>query len=399
MITEFGFDGNRDGPVEERGTYAFQAELGGVPPGRVRDQAVAVGRDVLRAPGLRGVPDVLGRRSAAHIRRSTRRAWSTSTGTRSRRSRSCRRSTTPRTRSLRECPHWVTCASTRVGAPLHRARVTRVGHSSPQLWRAGGAVVRARARPGRVLASRFGVVHHRITSHSALRPPRGRRRAAGPVRRLGDAGSVRRHPRGAHRGPARRRGVRRLAHGPGRDDAARRRSSSSSGWSRTTCAGCPRAAPSTACCVARTAACSTTCSSTASPTTTFLTVTNAANHEKDLAWLQSHAGEFDVDVLDRHADFAMLAVQGPQARGARRSGSPTAAAVAHALLRAHGGRAADARVRDRLHGRGRCRVAARPADAPKVWDALIAGRRHARRARRARHAAPRGRASTCTATT
>jgi beta-glucuronidase len=25
MITEFGFDGNRDGPVEERGTYAFQA--------------------------------------------------------------------------------------------------------------------------------------------------------------------------------------------------------------------------------------------------------------------------------------------------------------------------------------------------------------------------------------
>jgi aminomethyltransferase len=46
----------------------------------------------------------------------------------------------------------------------------------------------------------------------------------------------------------------------------------------------------------------------------FLTVTNAANHEKDLAWLQSHAGEFNVDVLDRHADFAMLAVQGPNAR-------------------------------------------------------------------------------------
>jgi beta-glucuronidase len=25
MITEFGFEGNRDGPVEERGTYAYQA--------------------------------------------------------------------------------------------------------------------------------------------------------------------------------------------------------------------------------------------------------------------------------------------------------------------------------------------------------------------------------------
>src|SRR5215213_7299478 len=47
----------------------------------------------------------------------------------------------------------------------------------------------------------------------------------------------------------------------------------------------------------------------------FLTVTNAANHEKDLAWFQRQAEGFDVDVTDRHADFAMLAVQGPGARG------------------------------------------------------------------------------------
>ena len=46
----------------------------------------------------------------------------------------------------------------------------------------------------------------------------------------------------------------------------------------------------------------------------FLTVTNAANHEKDLAWLQEHSRDFDVDVIDRQADFAMLAVQGPNAR-------------------------------------------------------------------------------------
>jgi aminomethyltransferase len=46
----------------------------------------------------------------------------------------------------------------------------------------------------------------------------------------------------------------------------------------------------------------------------FLTVTNAANHEKDLAWMQAHAEPFDVDVIDRAADFAMLAVQGPDAR-------------------------------------------------------------------------------------
>jgi aminomethyltransferase len=47
----------------------------------------------------------------------------------------------------------------------------------------------------------------------------------------------------------------------------------------------------------------------------FLTVTNAANHAKDLAYFQRHAEGFDVDVIDRADDFAMLAVQGPHARG------------------------------------------------------------------------------------
>jgi aminomethyltransferase len=51
----------------------------------------------------------------------------------------------------------------------------------------------------------------------------------------------------------------------------------------------------------------------------FLTVTNAANHEKDLAWLQAQAAEFDVDVVDVADCFAMLAVQGPRARALVRS--------------------------------------------------------------------------------
>jgi aminomethyltransferase len=46
----------------------------------------------------------------------------------------------------------------------------------------------------------------------------------------------------------------------------------------------------------------------------FLTVTNASNHEKDLAWFQKHAAERDVRVEDRLHDYAMLAVQGPKAR-------------------------------------------------------------------------------------
>src|SRR4051794_24490054 len=46
----------------------------------------------------------------------------------------------------------------------------------------------------------------------------------------------------------------------------------------------------------------------------FLTVTNAANHEADLAWFEQHAAGFDVAVHDRLSDFAMIAVQGPRAR-------------------------------------------------------------------------------------
>jgi aminomethyltransferase len=105
--------------------------------------------------------------------------------------------------------------------------------------------------------------------------------------------------------------------------------------------------------------------------TCFLTVTNAANHEKDLAWLHSQVGEFDVDVLDRHADFAMLAVQGPRARSI----------VA---------RLADGRLPPRMHtcertvaeaamlvcgtgytGEDGVELLLCPSDATKVWDALV----------------------------
>ncbi len=46
----------------------------------------------------------------------------------------------------------------------------------------------------------------------------------------------------------------------------------------------------------------------------FLTVTNASNHESDLAWFEGHAQGSGATVQDRLADYAMLAVQGPQAR-------------------------------------------------------------------------------------
>ncbi len=46
----------------------------------------------------------------------------------------------------------------------------------------------------------------------------------------------------------------------------------------------------------------------------FLTVTNAANHDRDLAWFTQHADGMDVQVTDRSDELAMLAVQGPRAR-------------------------------------------------------------------------------------
>jgi aminomethyltransferase len=46
----------------------------------------------------------------------------------------------------------------------------------------------------------------------------------------------------------------------------------------------------------------------------FLTVTNAANHEKDAAWMAEQADGFDAEARDVAAEYAMLAIQGPQAR-------------------------------------------------------------------------------------
>jgi len=46
----------------------------------------------------------------------------------------------------------------------------------------------------------------------------------------------------------------------------------------------------------------------------FLTVTNAANHASDFAWMRDQADGYDIEVEDVAASYAMLAVQGPRAR-------------------------------------------------------------------------------------
>jgi aminomethyltransferase len=104
----------------------------------------------------------------------------------------------------------------------------------------------------------------------------------------------------------------------------------------------------------------------------FLTVTNAANHERDLEWMRAHAGDLDADLNDRRDDFAMLAVQGP---------------VAPPLVRG----LADGRLPARFHccqrtvagvpllmcrtgytGEDGVELLIDPDAAPAVWDALLA---------------------------
>jgi aminomethyltransferase len=104
----------------------------------------------------------------------------------------------------------------------------------------------------------------------------------------------------------------------------------------------------------------------------YLTVSNAANHVRDLAWFSSHADGYDADVIDLIDQFAMLAVQGPEAP-----------AIVRRL--ADGALPAKRRVCERLvasrpaticgtgyTGEDGVELLLDPADAPAVWDALIA---------------------------
>ena len=104
----------------------------------------------------------------------------------------------------------------------------------------------------------------------------------------------------------------------------------------------------------------------------FLTVTNASNHAKDLAWFQAHAEDFDADVIDRLADYAMLAVQGPRAR-------PLVRALCDGELpgRMHCCERAIAGVATLVCGTGYTgedgvELLLDPAGAPDVWEALLA---------------------------
>jgi aminomethyltransferase len=103
----------------------------------------------------------------------------------------------------------------------------------------------------------------------------------------------------------------------------------------------------------------------------YLTVTNAANHEKDLAWFRRQAEPFDAQVSDSAAAYAMLAVQGPLARGAVQAiaGAPLPARMTVATRRLAGG---DVLVCGTGYtGEDGVELLCRPALAPTLWDEIV----------------------------
>jgi aminomethyltransferase len=103
----------------------------------------------------------------------------------------------------------------------------------------------------------------------------------------------------------------------------------------------------------------------------YLTVTNAANHERDFAWFAKHAEGFDAqveDALDRHA---MLAVQGPGAREAVQAIADAPMPARHtAARRTLAGRPALV-CGTGYTGEDGVEILCAPEDAVPLWDQLL----------------------------
>jgi len=104
----------------------------------------------------------------------------------------------------------------------------------------------------------------------------------------------------------------------------------------------------------------------------YLTVTNASNHEADRDWLAAHAEGFDVEVRDAAADWAMLALQGPEARAILAEELEEGEAPPRMRTARAGVAGADCLVCGTGYtGEDGVELLMKPADAPAVWDALI----------------------------
>jgi len=103
----------------------------------------------------------------------------------------------------------------------------------------------------------------------------------------------------------------------------------------------------------------------------YLTVTNAANHDRDLGWMRERAGDFDVTVVDAREDYAMLAVQGPRARDVVQaiSDSPLPERMQTGPRIIHGRSALVCGTG--YTGEDGVELLVDPSDAPALWEEII----------------------------
>jgi aminomethyltransferase len=104
----------------------------------------------------------------------------------------------------------------------------------------------------------------------------------------------------------------------------------------------------------------------------YLLVTNAANHERDLAWCREHARDFpDATLTDRIDGYAMLAVQGPLARAIVQaiSDAPLPARMTAATRRLAGEEVLVCGTG--YTGEDGVELLCRPALAPALWEEIV----------------------------
>jgi len=103
----------------------------------------------------------------------------------------------------------------------------------------------------------------------------------------------------------------------------------------------------------------------------YLTVTNAANHERDFEWFRRHAADFDAEVADARERYAMLAIQGPGAREVVQASADAPLPARHAV--------AERRLAGRpalvcgtgYTGEDGVEVLCAPEDAEALWDDVV----------------------------
>ena len=102
-------------------------------------------------------------------------------------------------------------------------------------------------------------------------------------------------------------------------------------------------------------------------------IVNAATRVKDLAWIREQAGPYEVTVRER-AELAMLAVQGPNARGLAAPCIDAAYRDAALALKPFNGlQAGDVFIaRTGYTGEDGWEICVPAADAPAIWDRLLA---------------------------